>query len=177
MKKIIYAIACIVISAQSFAQKCKEVVDPITNEKKYEFVRSSDPTSTASYGNFRYEIVKGEATLTKDFFYNGAINSVAKAGSIVYFKLEDGEILTLKTVKDAAPKINGGGYNQIITVYTFVLSLSKSDFAKLALSDVILIRIPKVSEEGYFDLEKKHIIVRKSKNDLKKGAECMSAYL
>lgn len=177
MKSFIYVLAGILISGSSLAQKCKEVVDPITSEKKYEFVRSSDPTSTASYGNFRYEIVKGEATLTKDFYYTGAINSVAKAGSIVYFKLEDGEILALKTVKDAAPKINGGGYNQIVTVYTFILSLSKSDLTKLALSDVILIRIPKVSEEGYYDLDKKHIMVRKSKNDLKKGAACMSAYL
>ncbi len=171
MKNLIgFCLICLV-ATNSFAQKCKESVDPITSEKKTEFLNISGN----GFGNLMYEIKNGSATLTKEFVYAGMINIISPAGTELFFKLENGEILKLKTVKEVSPKMYAG-YG-VTTGYTYQLGLTKDDLNKLAASPVMLIRIPKVNEAGYIDLEKKNYYVKKSKGPLMKGAACIVTLL
>lgn len=158
------------IATTSFAQKCKEIIDPITNEKKIEFLYAEP----YGFGNLQYEIKNSTITLTKQFYYSGAINTIASAGLEVFFKLENGEVVKLKTNKESSPKMYAG--MGITTGYNFTFSLSKEDLGKFAASPLILIRVPKITEEGYYDLDKKNLTVKKSKKALMKGAACMGTF-
>lgn len=161
-----------IICNQSYAQKCKETVDAISNEKKVEFIQGR--AGIVGWGDVSYVAKNGVVTLTKDFIYTGAINLVAPAGSEVFFKLENGEIIKLKTNSDAGPKMYPSAYG-VTTGYTFVMNVSKADLNKFAASPLVLIRIPKVNAEGFMDLDKKDRYVKKSKDALMKGAACISA--
>jgi hypothetical protein len=171
MKKIITLVLLLCFNIVAIAQKCKESVDPITNEKKIEF----EFVSIAGL-YFKYEITNGKAILNKEFTYTGALNVNAPAGLEVFFKLENGDVLKLKSTKESAPKMYASAYG-VTTGYHFALALSKEDLNKLAASPVTLIRIPKISEEGFYDLNEKHVVVKKNKKPLQKGAACISSFM
>jgi hypothetical protein len=166
MTKFNIALLCL-LTITSYGQKCNEVVDPITSEKKVEFVKS-DPSL---HNYVKYELVKGKAYLYKPFFYKGAIKVNSTAGTEFIFKLKDGTILKLKTSNDVTPKILGDP--ELRTSYLLTFELSKEDLDKLATSEVTLIRFPKMSEEGFVDADKNdpHLVL--SQKALLKGADCI----
>lgn len=167
---------CLAVLAISFshAQKCEEVADPITGERSvtYKYDYTYFGVLMPDY-SFRYDVKKGVATLTKDFIFNKLMESKAPAGSEVYFKLENGTIIKLITMKDALPQISMGPR----TTYNFVFELTKSQLVAMSQSSVVLIRIPKITEEGFTDLDGKNAILKKIEKPLRKGAKCISESL
>lgn len=160
----------VAFSAFAVAQKCQETADPITGEKKIQYVYK------ASFHSLDYTITDNVCTLKKTFYYAGSVQVKSPAGTEIIFKLENGEILKLKTATEVIPRIYGGnGGTESSFDQTFVLT--KADLQKLASSPVVLIRIPLFTSEGFRDLDKKNPMVFVNKSHLKKGAACMLEHL
>lgn len=151
-----------------YSQKCLQVIDPITNEKKSIFEYKKVGVFDI---HIKYELINGQIFLSQEFQRDGQLDKIFPAGSTVYLKLESGEILILKSLKDVAP-LHGAAIGTILTYYNFTSILSKEDLIKLSNSSVTFIRMPSPTDDnGSVDLEKYYI--HKSKKAYKKGAECM----
>jgi hypothetical protein len=171
MKLTIQAIACLLFFATAAqAQKCVETADPITNEKQVVFEDAQRFHST------KYELKGGKLLFTKPFYYSGSISGTAPSGQEITFKLENGDIVSLKTVSEATGKTGFDGAG-IITTFNFVMELTKEQAGKLASSPIVFIRRPKLTEQGTEDLDKKNFHVKKADDAIKKGAGCISAYM
>jgi hypothetical protein len=175
MKNLILLIAASLLTFNSFAQKCKEVIDPITKEKKYEFISKDKYASMGNlWGNVTYEKNGSEITLIKPILYTGGMSIIAPSGMEISFILKDGKVLTLKTKGEVSPSLISFGV--IYSSYNFTFILTKDDLAKLALSPVVFMRVPKISSAGHSDLDKKDLNISKSSKAIMKGAECMGMY-
>jgi hypothetical protein len=170
MKNIILIAFVSIFFETSFAQKCVEQTDPITNEKKVVFDCKEilQGKNELGYFEFFYEVKNGKATLTQNFNYVGKITQTLKSGTEVFLKTKNGDILKLKTIKDSPPKITSD-----VTVFEFVIGLSLEDLNKLSESPLELIRIPKIVEEGFYDFDKKALFINKGGKYYQKGASCI----
>jgi hypothetical protein len=171
MKYILSILLCSIFTV-SYSQKCKETADPITNEKKVEFDYVDH-----DYGGFKLQLIGGKIKFSKVFRLNGANHAKAPAGLEFSFKLENGDILKLKSESESIPEINTDFGGTIHSFFNFTFELSKDDLKKFGQSPLIFIRAPKIISEGYNDFDKDASEVWRSKKPLQKGASCMSAYL
>jgi hypothetical protein len=119
----------------SFSQKYETIHDPITNEKLV----------TANYQNkwVYLEAKNGQVKFILEWWFSGVINTVIPKGSDVIIKLENGEIITLKTVSDISPKSQANAAG-VFSAFTYETTLDKALLAKLAASKPVLIRLPDV---------------------------------
>jgi hypothetical protein len=171
MKHFISTLFLSLIIGHSFAQKCKETVDPITNDKKIEFVYTDHV-----YGDVKLQMVNGKVKFSKVFRLNGSNNIKVSPGLEFAFKLENGDVLKFKSTNESAPKIDTDFGGTIYSYFNFDFDISKDDLAKLGKSPVIFIRAPKIISDGFNDFDKDAAEVYASKKALMKGASCMSAY-
>lgn len=165
-KAITLLVICSFIASPAFSQKCKEIVDPITNEKKVVFKKED------AWHWLTLESNKGVTTLSTPIYYQSVMNIAVPAGTPISFKLENGDVITLKTVSESLPKFSVG-----TTGHVFTMEVSKENLQKFAASPLVLIRVPNITDSGYLDLQKKDMYahVKKRKGPLKKGAACMTA--
>lgn len=174
--KTFIVVLCVCITFFGYAQKCEEVIDPITNDKfveyKYQFKRSG---VVFPFYPFEFKVKNGKATFEKEFSYRQLMNVSASEGTIVFFKLENGTILKLKTIKEALPKVTAA--YRVVTSYNFVFELTKTELVALSESPLILIRLPKLVEEGYIDWDKNNDIFKRNRKPIMKGADCIKGYL
>ncbi|MBL7903346.1 MAG: hypothetical protein JNK73_15210 [Bacteroidia bacterium] len=173
MKKTLLISAFCLYSISTNAQKCVENLDPVSNKKQVIFDDENKFYST------RFELKEGRLLLTKPFYYIGDVSVKVPTGTEFIFKLENGELITLKTITETIGK---GSVDQtvvggIITTFNFTFELTKEQVNKFAASPIIFIRRPKVSEGGTEDLDKKDRHVKKSKDSMQKGAACIITYM
>jgi hypothetical protein len=157
---LMFALAC---SAR--AQKCEVSTDPITNATRVIFFDDQNLYDT------QYELKAGQVMLTKVITYESAMNVVAPAGSEIVMKLENGEILTLKSAGETAGSVNM--MNGINTAFTFIFPVTREQLSKLAASKVVFMRVPSLAGAGTRDIEKKDWNIKKSHEAMMKGAACM----
>lgn len=163
-------------SLYSSAQKCVETADPITNEKSVEYKYQFEHSHVVfPYYPFQYRLKNGKLTFEKEFSYDYLMKATAPAGTVVYFKLENGTIMELKTVKEAQPKVSTVW--RVVTSYEFVFELSKADVIALSESPLVLIRLPKIEQEGFIDWDKTNDIFKRNKKPIQQGADCIKGYM
>lgn len=147
-------------SAQSiFAKKCKEETDPFTNEK----VLSYNHHNKIVYFEYKQDTIIFELRVN----YKGEINVSIPAGTKLLFKLKSGEILKLKTYRDAYPKTNATS-STIYSSFQFAMGLTKEQLEKLASEKMKQFRYPD-PDGGYID-QKLNFINCKV---IMKGAKCI----
>jgi hypothetical protein len=168
IRAIITLLLCNLFIAAS-AQKCVESADPISNEKTVVF------ESKDKWINTKYEIKSGNLTLSQSMYYDGSITGTASEGLEFIFKLENGDLITLKSTSEASGKANVSGVG-IVTYFTFLFKPTKEQVNKLSVSPVVLLRRPKLVTNGTEDLDKKHYNLKYMNGPLKKGAACISTY-
>lgn len=88
-----------------------------------------------------FQVKSGVGELLLTVKEGGAISAGVPAGVEVPFKLEDGTILKLKTVRDTATKPYVSG-DSIMTLVPYSLGVSASDVAKFAESPLVAARLP-----------------------------------
>jgi hypothetical protein len=171
MKILLAAIAFILCSNLAFSQKCEEKSDPISGEKKIEF-----KDRHYFYKTTIMVLSNKVLRMTKPFYYEGVLQGKVPAGTEITLKLEDGEILTLKTIFDAAGTAEVADL-QMRTQFDFTFELTKEQVHKLSKSPIVLIRRPKLSAEGTEDLGEKDSYVKRTKSAIQKGASCMITHM
>lgn len=173
MKKILLISVLSLYGISISAQKCIENVDPVSNKKQVIF------DDEYKFHKTRYELNDGKLLFTKPFYYTGQISVKAPAGTEFIFKLENGELITLKTITETIGKasVDQTVIGGIVTTYNFTFELTKEQASKFAQSPIVFIRRPKVSEGGTEDLDKKNIHVKKSDGSIQKGAACIIGYM
>ncbi|MCZ2846206.1 MAG: hypothetical protein O2U61_06920 [Candidatus Bathyarchaeota archaeon] len=184
IKNILPLLFFIVLSYNTYSQKCEIQKDPFTNEQIVSFdFRAKTVCFQLKNERVFFEIV---------FHYWGERDHEFKEGTEVLLKLENGNKMGLKTINTSRPKIEqitsssgyfpgyGGGMtmssSENFTAYSFTFSLTPTELNKLADSKIEVIRIPDTDEGKYVDLEAK----KKTKKKLKavnKGAICLSENL
>ncbi|WP_308993870.1 hypothetical protein QLS71_012255 [Mariniflexile litorale] len=183
IKKTLLFINLILISLNSFSQKCVDETDPFTNERKISF--------DYNYKTVYLQLIDEKIEFEITFSYRGERSNEFKENTELLFKLENGNILTLKTFRKSIPKIeqinyssNTFGYgmgmsmsnSQNYSTYSFAFSLSKTELSQLAESKIDLIRIPDTDEGKFYDLESKGETKKKIKA-INKGATCMNGFI
>ncbi|MFI0430678.1 hypothetical protein [Mariniflexile sp. HMF6888] len=181
IKKTLLFITLILISLNSFSQRCVDETDPFTNEKKISF--------DYNYKTVYFQVIDKKIEFEIIFSYRGERNTEFKEGTEILFKLENGNILNLKTIRKSIPKIelinyssNPFGYgmgmsmskSQNFSTYSFAFSLSKTQLNQFSESEIELIRVPDTDEGKSYDLEAKGETKKKIKA-IKKGATCMNS--
>jgi hypothetical protein len=134
----------------SNAKKCKTEKDPFTGEK---VVLAN--LSAAYIGDklIYLENIAGKTKFELMWSYPGSFNTMVEKGVELLFKLKDGEIVKLKTITDARPKL-GTGVGGVFSSYTFEMELEKVTLNKFASVKIEMLRIPDL-KSGSADLDKK----------------------
>lgn len=148
------------------AQKCKAGEDPITGEP----VVSFDFNYRAVYFEYRKQAILMEFKME----YIGSMKVSLPAGTEVIFKLENGEILKLKTKSEAIPKSMASSNQYSVCVYSsysFPFELTKEELNRFATSKIVLIRYPD-TQGGTLDFIPKGFS-KKIVDVLYKGAKCI----
>jgi hypothetical protein len=112
------------------------------------------------------------------FTFSGEQNVTFPAESVVFFKLNTGKILSLKSIREANPqtKVYANQYGAtVLSNYTFSFQLTKEELKTLASGNIIFMRTPNVSG-GTIDYEIKKGN-KKFVNKMTKGAQCMYSNL
>ncbi len=134
----------------SLAQKCKTEKDAFTGEK----VVSANLSASYTGDKLIYlENKSGKTKFELMWSYPGSFNTMIEKGVELLFKLKDGEIIKLKTVADARPKL-GAGIGGVFTSYTFEMELEKVTLNKFSLVKIDMLRVPDL-KAGSTDLDKK----------------------
>lgn len=151
MKTILFSLflLCLLLSSAALhAQKidCKTEKDPITGATTYKSI----PARSAG---FKLEAKEGEnIQCFWPINYRGQQHVAFKKGAEFIFKLENGEIVTLKTINEPKPQTLVGSY-QVVSKYDFVLEMTKEQVAKLASSPIVFSRTPTPTGEQRDDKE------------------------
>lgn len=151
MKAILFSLfLMLTLSLNSTVQaqkiECKTEKDPITGATTYKSYPSRSPS-------FKVEAKEGE--IIKCFWpvnYAGQQHVAFKKGAEFILKLENGEIVTLKTINEPKPQTLVGSY-QVVSKYDFVLGMTKEQVAKLAASPIVFSRTPTPTGEQRDDKE------------------------
>jgi len=183
IKKILILILFISITDKGFSQKCEDIVDPFTNEKRTTFdYKNKTVFFQLKEGNILFEII---------FNYWGERNHEFEKNKEVLFKLVDGSTISMTTIRKAIPKIEqinsstiypgfGGGVpisnSEKFTAYSFAFLLSNTELSELSKSSIELIRIPDTDEGSFIDLKAKKRTKKKIKA-IRKGAICIKSHI
>lgn len=134
-KYLILSFLLSIASFSSFSQKYEAINDPITNEKLI----------TANYKDkwIYLEAKKGKVKFILEWWFSGALNVVIPKGSDIIIKLENDDIITLKTVSDITPKPQANTVG-VFSGYTYETALNKDILSKFSASKPVLIRLPDV---------------------------------
>lgn len=154
-------------TATLFAQKCEVKEDPISGERLLQF---SNVYKTLRFENKGTELTDFYTT----FSYGGEHNTRIDKGAEIFFKLKNGEILKLTSLKEASPKTQLVGQS-IITNYTFAFQLSKEEIQTLASDKITFVRYPS-TDGGTLDLDVKGL-GKIYINKITKGAKCFAENL
>jgi hypothetical protein len=171
MKILLAATAFILCSNLAFSQKCEEKSDPISGEKRVEF-----KDRHWSYTTMSMVLSNSSLQMTKPFYYEGVLQGKVPAGTEIIFKLEDGEIVVLKTISDVVgtPEVAD---LQMRTQFDLIFELTKEQVHKLSKSPIVLIRRPKLVAEGTEDLGEKDLYLKRTRSAIQKGASCMITHM
>jgi len=168
MKKLSIAntLLMICLLSPALAQKCKIGTDPFSNERTVTF--------DFMYKTIYYEFKGNAVRMEMKFTYNGALKVIVPAGAEVQYKFENGDMLKLTTIADAAPKTTASASQysaSFYSDYTYAFNLTREEVEKLAASKVILIRYPD-TQGGTLDFKPKGFD-KKLIDVLYKGANCI----
>lgn len=156
---------CLVTSI--FSQKCKSELDPISGENRTIF--------TDKNKKIRFEYKKGGEIVDFKitFLYPGEYNETIKSGAELIFKLNNGEVLNLKSVEDAFPEDRKSSMSlRPVGVYIYSFNLTKKEIKKLSSSNIIFYSIPSPDGESIDFFVKG--VGKAYFNQVKKGAVCIS---
>ncbi len=159
---------CFLLSISfSYGQKCEVQADPFTGERTIKFMNQ--------YKTLRYENTGGEFTdFYTTFSYGGEQNVSVLKGSEIMFKLNNGDIVKLKSIDDANPQ-SRLIETTIISMYTYHFKLTKEQVDQLASDKIALMRYPSL-DGGSLDWKVKGLgKIYASK--ITKGAQCVSESL
>lgn len=166
MKKVLILsllAGCLAMTSDSYAQKCETGKDPFTGETAQIFkYKDNSLILENKAGNVKLSIVN---------VYDGERNVMLPAGTEVQLKLENDEVINLKTINDAPPKSQLAGVI-VYTNYTFTFELDQKTLKKLADNLITLFRFPDANG-GFMDREVKGGRVAKYVKNIQKGANCM----
>ncbi|MFX0558644.1 hypothetical protein ACOCEA_17715 [Maribacter sp. CXY002] len=183
IRKTLIFITLILFSSNSFSQKCVDETDPFTNERKISF--------DYNFKTVYFQVIDKKIEFEITFSYRGERGTEFKEGTEILFKLENGNILNLKTTRKSISKIeqinytsNTFGYgmgmsmsnSQNYSTYSFAFTLLKTQLDQFSESKIVLIRVPDTDEGKFYDLEDKGETKKKIKA-IKKGATCMSSFI
>lgn len=140
MKNIIrlLTVAVIFISTNVYSQKCK-----------YDYQKKDEITGEETKGS-TFDVKRGwKFGLNKNgnqysvgmlINLNGNVRDIITPENTIIFKLENGEIITVKANQDYVPTAQATEYG-IVSIYNSRYTISKEDLQKMASSPVIYIRI------------------------------------
>jgi hypothetical protein len=166
MKKS-FLLSCLAVALltvnQGYAQKCETGKDPFTGEPAQIFKYKDNSLILENKG--------GKVKLTVVNVYDGERNVMLPSGTDVQLKLDNDEVISLKTVNDAPPKSQLAGVI-VYTNYAFTFDLDQQTLKKLADHLITLFRFPDANG-GYMDREVKGGRVARYVKNIQKGANCM----
>lgn len=163
MKTIIISLVVLTLSSISaYSQKCNTSTDPFTNEKIVTF--------NFNKKTIFYELKNDTVRFEMKFRYKGEKNVILEKGVSLFYKLENGKSIELKSVNDSSPS----SYiyaNQVVTSYSIIFNVSKEDIKEITNSNITVMRFPNV-DGGHVDKVSKGSGKRTFKI-IKNGAQCM----
>lgn len=163
MKKLILVISLVFLTSLTFSQKCKVQVDPFTNSKvvSYEFGKY-----------IIFSLDNDEVLLRYQLQFDGVMADEIKKGSLISFKLENGDIVELLTSEDVSPTLitatNPMFYSSGVTQYFVNMKVTKAQLKAFAKSKMTHMRYPDL-RGGYITDNKSSRWRRK----LFEGAQCI----
>lgn len=133
---LLFFILAFLVNTHIYAQpiKCSETKDPISGAR----------ILTSSYKDSNLKIEYSTGGIIKLYWplnYAGQQQVAFKEGTSFILKLEDEQIITLKSIHETTPQVLIGTYN-VISKYAFILEVSKEQVAQLATSSIIFSRTP-----------------------------------
>jgi hypothetical protein len=165
-KNILLSLVAIILftAKQGYAQKCETGKDPFTGEPAQIYKHKDN--------GLIFENKSGKVKLTIVNGYDGERNVIIPSGSNIQFKLDNDEIVNLKTINDAPPKSQLLGYAAVITYYSFTFDIDQETLKKLGDNLITLVRFPDANG-GFEDRQIKGGRLAKYVKSLQKGANCM----
>ena len=137
MNKFILIIGLIILTSLSFGQKCKVQIDPFTDSKvvSYEF---------GKYIIFSHK--NNEILLRYQLQFDGEMNIEIPKGSLISFRLENGNIVELSALDKANPITIAGSTQSftsgIVTEYFVTMKVTNEQLKTLAGSMMTHVRYP-----------------------------------
>jgi len=167
MNKLILTISFVILASLSFGQKCKVQVDPFTNSK----------VVSCEFGKYIiFSLKNNEILLRYQLQFDGEMNSEIPKGSLISFKLENGDIMELSTLDDASAVTIAGSTQSFtsafVTEYFVTMKLTKEQLKSFASSKMTHVRYPDL-KGGFTTNDKSKRWIRK----LIEGARCIETNL
>lgn len=172
MKSNILFALLLILKLQTGIAQCNTKKDEFTGEAVTKYHKNY-------FANYVVDIETKHHLTTFQFdkLYTGQITSVISKGTHVMLKLENGDIIKLITIMDCAPKPILMD-NSVYTSFLFVFEINDMILEKLAISKIVLMRLPNPSTENTtVDIGEKGELFTRHKKLLKAilaGAKCMT---
>jgi len=165
--KIIYSLFFLTMICYNLSGQCGSKIDPFSKEKidYYDFWS----------GKVYYELSGDSLSLSLGFWYGGQSDIVLPQGTELLISLENGEILSLKTIEKTEPVVTGiadQNYGRILTIYTMKFSLDIETLNIFAAEKLTYLRFQHPTI-GNFDTDLNENSDKEFGKAITKGAKCI----